>query len=96
MTKLVFHKIVIYIILGEYQQNLCNNSDPTCVPCPSRLPSCKGKPDGLNPFPNQLWNPPYIECFKNRTIDIKKCSTGYFNPRMRKCMEPVEKGKFHF
>jgi hypothetical protein len=39
-------------VLGEYEQNLCSGT--SCQPCPSRLPSCVGIPDGDRPFPAHL------------------------------------------
>ncbi|VDI58558.1 Hypothetical predicted protein [Mytilus galloprovincialis] len=75
----------------EYLQNRCNVSDPSCLPCPKRLPSCVGHPDGDNSFPNKLWMSDYITCYKNRTLNITHCSHGYFNPRTAKCEDDVPK-----
>ena len=78
---------------GEYLQNRCSSSDPNCLPCPKRLPSCIGHSDGDNPFPNKLWMSDYITCYKNRTLNVTHCNHGYFNPRTGKCQDDVPKGK---
>ncbi|XP_071175832.1 uncharacterized protein [Mytilus edulis] len=75
----------------EYLQNRCNASDTSCLPCPKRLPSCVGHPDGDNSFPNKLWMSDYITCYKNRTLNVTQCSHGYFNPRTVKCEDAVPK-----
>lgn len=77
---------------GEYEANICDPKNSSCLPCPARLPSCKGLPDGMNSLSNKQWTATFIVCVQNRTLDINKCKTGYFNPRTRKCMEHVEKG----
>ncbi|KAJ8316011.1 LOW QUALITY PROTEIN: hypothetical protein KUTeg_006025 [Tegillarca granosa] len=79
----------------EYQQNLCDVKNTMCKPCQERLPSCKSKMDGPNPFPTKLWTDSYISCYKNRTLDIKNCSAGqYFNPRKHTCMTDVLPGEY--
>lgn len=76
-----------FLFLGEYTQNLCNHGDSTCQPCPNRLPSCRGVPDGDHIFPNKLWEPDYITCFKNRTIAVNRCPVGQiFHPVQHKCL----------
>ena len=83
---------LIDLILGEYKQNLCNGTG--CQPCPKRLPSCVGKPDGDQPFPGKLWMEDYVTCYKNRTLPVKKCPKGqYFHPVDHKCKTKVDKGK---
>ncbi|XP_052252894.1 uncharacterized protein LOC127859481 isoform X5 [Dreissena polymorpha] len=76
----------------EYLQNLCNPSDPNCVRCPDRLPSCVGLADGNQPFPNRMWKPDYVVCNKNRTnLPTQKCTKGYFHPVLKQCTEDVNK-----
>lgn len=82
-----------FVFSGEYLQNRCNITDPNCPPCPKRLPSCVGHPDGANPFPNKLWKADYITCYKNRTLNVTHCSHGYFNLRTGKCEDDVPKGR---
>ncbi|XP_062607658.1 uncharacterized protein LOC134269470 [Saccostrea cucullata] len=77
----------------EYLQNICESSDLNCLPCPQRLPTCVGKANGPNPFPNKLWSPDFILCYHNRTLKIEKCSKGYFHPIANICMEIVDPGK---
>lgn len=78
---------------GEYQQNLCVDTDPSCAKCETKFPSCKGLTDGPHFFPGKEWERDYIFCFKNRTTQTKKCPpTQYFNPRLNKCTDVVETG----
>lgn len=86
--------IVLYTILGEYVKNLCLTSDKSCIPCPGRLPSCRGLSDGLHSFPGRLWMEDYIKCFRNRTMDVSKCTTGYFNPTLRACTTKLGRSKY--
>ena len=82
--------------VGEYLQHLCNvSSDPSCIPCDKRLPSCVPQPDGAAPVQWKLWKPEYTECLLNRTMARweKNCTEGYFHPRLRKCMKDVPKGR---
>lgn len=75
-------------------QNLCPQSDPTCVRCPDRLPSCVGMSDGNHAFPSRTWKPDYITCYKNRTVNVTRCSTGYFHPVKEMCTNEVTKRKY--
>lgn len=70
-------------------RNTCPLSDQSCIPCPIRLPSCIGLPDGLNPISGNFWSLKYLRCFLNRTIDILKCPDGYFNPYLRTCVDRI-------
>ena len=74
-------------IAGEYDQNLCNETDPSCVKCSLRYPSCVGLADGNQTFPERLGKPDYITCFSNRTVAISKCVGGYFESVSKKCMK---------
>lgn len=79
---------------GQYEQNLCQPKDTSCVPCPERLPSCVGLSDGPHYFPGRQWSAKYIICFKNRTIDESTCKGNhqYFHPVQKKCLTDVGKG----
>lgn len=81
------------IFLGEYSQNICRKDDTACPPCPERLPSCIGVPDGDFPFPGRLWKQEFVTCYMNRTITLQRCTNGYFHPQMKKCIVQVPKGK---
>ena len=82
-------------ISGEYKQNLCSNSDPNCIPCPQRLPSCVGVPNGDVGFTGKLWKPDYVTCYTDRTvIPTKTCSQGYFHPTLKMCTQNVNKSKY--
>lgn len=87
----ISEKIIYKIFFqGEYDQNKCNGTDPTCN-CPKRLPSCIGKTDGDQYFPDKRGDPAYITCFKNRTT-IAQCKPGYFfEPRGKMC-RPMNAG----
>ena len=75
--------------IGEYQQNLCDPSNNTCVPCKNRLPSCVSLPDGRNAIQWLLWKQDYAICYKNRTMAMDKCKTRFFHPTQRKCVDKV-------
>ena len=77
---------------GEYEQNQCAPGDVTCPKCPDRLPTCVGLPDGDNLFIGREWKPDYAVCYKNRTIELKKCTKGYFHPTKRACTEIIDHG----
>lgn len=77
--------------LGEYDQNLCPDNDHGCSPCLSRLPSCVGKSDGEQAFPGRLWTPWFIECYKNRTIQVGNCGRGIFDPNLGDCVAELDK-----
>lgn len=91
-------KSVLYFFsrTGEYRQNLCSNKDKNCVPCPTRLPSCVGLPDGLNSVTGAQWTDKYILCYRNRTIEVNTCKQGVFNPMKRLCDDHVRPGKIFF
>lgn len=82
--KLLLNRLELYFA-GDYVQNKCNSTDPSCEPCPKRLPLCVGLPDGKQVFPGKLFAPDYIECQQNRTMGVKKCHLQYFNPQVKDC-----------
>ncbi|XP_062568375.1 uncharacterized protein LOC134230562, partial [Saccostrea cucullata] len=76
---------------GDYMQNRCLMSDKSCRPCPARLTSCVGLPNGKNPMVGFMWKSKYIICYKNRTLRSEECPVGeYFHPRRGVCLKPVE------
>ncbi|KAJ8316009.1 hypothetical protein KUTeg_006023 [Tegillarca granosa] len=81
--------VSLHHFIGEYIANLCDPNDQGCIECPKRLPSCIGKSDGNHGFPGRLWRPDFITCYKNRTINITKCPSGYFNPINKKCQSKI-------
>lgn len=82
-------------LTGQYNQNLCKINSPSCIPCPERLPSCLGIPDGLQVHPQRLWTAWYIVCDRNRTIEINKCQHGQiFDPQRRQCVTADKTGTF--
>ena len=79
-------------ITGEYQRNLCTPGSPGCTPCPQRLFSCIGLPDGHNAIEGKQWTPDYITCHRNRTMSTDKCNQGVFDPNKRQCEIPPTSG----
>lgn len=77
----------------EYQQNVCPKGDVSCKPCPERLPSCAGLPNGVHADPRAPWSNSYIRCFNNRTLVVEQCTSGYFNIRTRQCEVYVNSGQ---
>ena len=87
MSRLILH----FLFVGQYDQNVCNSTESNCTKCPLRLPSCIGQTDGTHAFPSRMWKADYITCYKNRTVNVTRCSTGYFHPDFNKCKLDVEK-----
>lgn len=50
-------------------------------------------PDGANMFTGREWKADYAICYQNRTLELKKCSTGYFHPITHVCTEIVNHGE---
>ena len=80
----------LYFCKGSYQQNLCHKTDPNCLPCPERLPSCVGLTDGYHGLRDR-WSSDYFNCYKNRTIDVLTCK-GFFDPNTKQCVEKILPG----
>ncbi|XP_069104084.1 LOW QUALITY PROTEIN: uncharacterized protein [Argopecten irradians] len=76
----------------EYLQNKCvpTPGSAACVPCAERLPPCIGRPDGNNTFPGRENTPYFITCFKNRTIFVRTCEQGYFDPISKMCQFEID------
>lgn len=73
---------------------MCPKGDPNCKPCPERLPSCRGLPDGDRPVSTALWTSKYITCLHNRTMAVRDCPPGsVFNPVTLQCMSTVSRSK---
>ena len=81
-----------YLGLGEYDHNKCVPSDSTCVSCESRLPDCKGLPDGDNGIKAMLWSLNYVKCDTGRTIEVQRCNSGVFDPNIRQCSSSIDPG----
>ena len=91
MLRLIYY---FWYFKGEYNQNICNSSATSCVACLMRLPSCRGLNDGSHPFPTKLWKPDFINCYKNRTLNITKCLDGYFHPKQLRCTTDVSESAY--
>ena len=90
----LFHLVVNFLCTGQYDQNVCDGNDVSCLSCYVRLPSCIGLKDGAHPFPTRLWKPDYITCYKNRTMSLDKCKIGYFHPIENACKDYLKGRKF--
>lgn len=91
-----FSNRLVYHWTGEYNQNLCQTGDTSCAPCPDRLPSCVGLPDGDEPDMLHQWTDVYVRCYRNRTMDVQHCPTGsVFSPARLACISKIGSGKCH-
>ncbi|WAR27151.1 hypothetical protein MAR_012855, partial [Mya arenaria] len=89
-TTQLLKKLVFCCTSGQYRSNQCPVAH--CRPCRVDLPSCVGKPDGINVHPVKLWSPFYAVCYKERTIKEERCQadengrTQLFHPEMNECV----------
>ena len=79
--------------VGEYVTNQC----PTpvnigCVPCEERIPSCMSLPDGNNAISGKEYTAYYADCYFNRTMMVRKCNGGFFDPDLRICVKEINSG----
>lgn len=74
----------------EYLQTQCLQNAVNCTPCPERLPSCIGLPDGNNAFPSRPSSQYYVKCFKNRTVAVEVCQVSLFDPGTRECSNVID------
>ncbi|KAK3095139.1 hypothetical protein FSP39_010723 [Pinctada imbricata] len=72
----------------DYLQNQCRYkpNSVNCLPCNDRIPSCKNLPDGNNTFPGIDREKYYITCFRSRTLYVRTCDRGVFDPVTRNCV----------
>ena len=73
---------------GQYVANQCQGH-AHCIPCEVRFPSCKGLPDGLNPWLGREMSPYYVLCNAERALYQGMCDnsqgTQLFDPEKRLC-----------
>ncbi|KAK3589928.1 hypothetical protein CHS0354_034946 [Potamilus streckersoni] len=74
----------------DYAANTCVGKGPECQPCENRFVTCEGRPDGNNTYPGRELTPFYASCFRNRTLTIYSCTTGFFDPLKRVCTTRLE------
>ncbi|XP_062594718.1 uncharacterized protein LOC134256037 isoform X2 [Saccostrea cucullata] len=55
----------------EYEENQCKSAH--CIPCHVRFPSCKGSPDGLNPWKGREGSPEFVVCKDERVVFQSRC-----------------------
>jgi len=73
----------------DYVKNQCVAAH--CEPCFSRIPSCVGKPDGLNEHPTKLWTPYHVMCESNRSMEAKFCELDPARTPFRMLFSPVDR-----
>ena len=83
-----------HLYSGMYDVNLCPKENITCKPCNERLPSCVDLPNGNNAISGRLWTAKYVVCLQNRTLELKRCAKGLFDPNTRACSETVDPSKW--
>lgn len=74
----------------EYLQTQCLQNAVNCTPCPERLPSCVGLPDGNNAFPTRPRSQYYVKCFQNRTVAVEVCQVSLFDTTIRECSNVID------
>jgi len=86
-------RTLLLILTGEYDANRC--SDGNCEPCYLSHASCKGMPDGLNPWVGKEWTPEYAVCRKERVVYTGRCGIDergmqkLFDPENRECIKKI-------
>ena len=65
------------------QNVICPASTPECLPCEQRIPSCAGLENGNNSFVGR--DSFYIVCQDERTLYVRECVQGTFDPLTRSC-----------
>ncbi|XP_041349873.1 peritrophin-1-like [Gigantopelta aegis] len=75
----------------DYDAYQCRSAH--CIPCNVRYPSCKGLPDGLNPWVGREVSPYFVVCNNNRTVYQGQChqdnSYYLFDAVKKTCVELV-------
>jgi len=80
--------LVSFPLAGEYLQNqVCPPGAGTCLPCEQRIPSCAGLENGNNSFVGR--DNFYIVCQDERTLYVRECVGGVFDPMSRTCKLPA-------
>ena len=84
---------MFYVFSGEYNQFICSAGNSSCKPCPQKHADCRALPDGAQSWPGKMWGPDYVDCYLNRTMSQGHCTTGYYHPVLKKCMDTAKPGK---
>ena len=81
------------LLAGDYEENHCRSS-MGCIPCHVRFPSCKGLPNGLNPWVGREGSPYYAVCSNERVVYHDMCDfenkKEIFHP-LKRIREPIYK-----
>ncbi|XP_048739126.2 uncharacterized protein LOC125653602 [Ostrea edulis] len=78
----------------DYEDNHCRSAH--CIPCHVRFPSCKGSPDGLNPWRGRERSPYFVVCQDERVVFQGRCPSAVddkpriFHPVHNMCVEHEE------
>ena len=75
---------------GEYLQYQCKSG--LCTQCEKVHHSCVGLPNGDQAISFKTWQPQYVNCYQNRTIEEKVCKDGMFDPVKKICSVTVNTG----
>ena len=65
------------------QNVICPGGTQDCLPCEQRIPSCAGLENGNNSFVGR--DSFYIVCQDQRTLYVRECIGGKFDPLTRSC-----------
>lgn len=77
---------------GDYLQNRCPPSNPSCKPCGERHFDCSNLGDGLHAVSKDTPTSDYAICFRGRTIATESCPDGLFDSAQRRCVGSVTEG----
>ncbi|CAG2185880.1 unnamed protein product [Mytilus edulis] len=79
---------ILYKDPCDYDENQCRSAQG-CVPCYVRYPSCKGLPNGLNPWTGREGSPYFAVCKNERVVYNDMCDfenkKEIFNPEKLFC-----------
>ncbi|KAL8595001.1 hypothetical protein ACOMHN_038797 [Nucella lapillus] len=79
----------------EYRANHCQET-AHCIPCWVRYASCVGEGDGLHPWSALLWQPFFVQCYRQRTVFQGSCNkSSVFSPLTRTCKTPSNMSHKH-
>ncbi|XP_071083547.1 uncharacterized protein [Haliotis cracherodii] len=69
----------------EYARYACLGGKDCRQPCYIYSPSCRNRPDGLNPYANRPMSAHYVVCFNQRLVYTDVCNGTIFDAKLRAC-----------
>ncbi|PVD24728.1 hypothetical protein C0Q70_15213 [Pomacea canaliculata] len=75
-----------------YAANQCTRSSH-CIPCNVRFPSCRGLPDGLNPWVGREYSPYFVLCQNQRDLHHGQCQGGQSSTRSNVSAPPFQRNQ---